>query len=144
MVWETIQNIAIIGTAIATIIGIIIALKQFKTNFEDSLSKEYRTIIKEIPIEALLGKELNENKFQDALPAFYSYIDLSNEEVFLRQNGRVSNKTWKDWKEGIQSNLKRPAFKKAWEHIKANDPKIFSELRKLENPKYDDDPKKWK
>ncbi len=147
MVYEIIQSIA----AVAIAVGIIIAMKQLiysKKNaiasFEDGLDHEYRQIINRIPIKAILGEELSKREFNGTLDDFFSYIDLSNEEVFLRQRGRISRKTWIYWRDGIKDNLKKPAFKRAWEHIKSSDLKIFSELKKLEKSGFNDDPKKWK
>ncbi len=45
--------------------------------------------------------------------------------------------------DGIQININKPSFKKAWDYIKSSDPEIFSELRKLEKLGFNDDPKKW-
>jgi len=69
--------------------------KQNITAFEDEMSRQYREIPKTIPVEALLGEELSKEELEDAENGIYHYLDLSNEEVFLRQNGRVSSETWK-------------------------------------------------
>lgn len=52
---------------------IILSKKQARVQFEDSLTKEFREIIKTIPIEALLNEDCNQT---DKLHAFYNYIDL--------------------------------------------------------------------
>ena len=72
------------------------------------------------------------------------YIDLTNEQIFLRQYNRVSAKTWENWRDGIKSNLARPAFKRAWNEIKLRVPKSFEELRRLEKVDFKDDPLKWR
>ena len=38
------------------------------------------------------------------------YFDLSNEEAFLRVQGRVRSEKWANWVEGIQQNMARPGF----------------------------------
>lgn len=78
------------------------------------------------------------------MPTFYHYIDLSNEQIFLRQHGRVSAETWENWRGGIKSNLSRPAFKQAWKEIGGRAHDIFDELRRLEKSGYQDDPFRWK
>ena len=61
----------------------------------------------------------------------YHYFDLCNEQAFLHNNGRISSKTWLFWREGIASNLARPAFARAWCEIAARANGDFSELREL-------------
>jgi len=148
MNYELIQAVA----GIFVIIGVLAAIRQLKlskdiavTSFEDEVSREYRNIIKKkIPTKAILGNELSDEEFNEALDDIFSYIDLSNEEVFLCQQGRVRKKTWIYWCDGIQMNLEIPAFKKAWEIFKASDKDMFSELRRLEKSNFKDDPRKWK
>jgi hypothetical protein len=134
----------------ATAIGVVVAAvqlwltkKQAVTTFEDQVSNEYRQIAKAIPVKALLGENLIEDEFEHALNDLYNYIDFTNEQVFLRQHGRIGSKTWKNWQEGIEWNMRLPAFEKAWQLIKSKLPDSFTELRKLEQEKYASDPRKW-
>lgn len=148
MIHQVIQT----GAAFFAACGIVVAAIQLlfsyklsKTSFEDGISREYRNIIKKnLPTKAIIGEELNEDEFIEALDDIFSYIDLSNEEVFLRQQGRIRKKTWYYWRDGIQMNLRKSAFKKAWEKFKASDKEMFSELRRLERSNFKDDPKTWK
>lgn len=94
-------------------------------------------------MEALLGKELTLDEAKKARDGIYFYVDLSNEQVFLRQNGRVSDATWILWRDGIGSNLSRPAFEEAWKEFKKEAPNIFLELRRLEESDFKNDPKGW-
>lgn len=127
--------------SVATAVGVFmagwqirLAKRQAKTQFEDDLTRQYREIIKEIPTDALLGKEISEDEYQKARHAFYRYIDLSNEQIFLGQKGRVSKETMKMWCDGIRSHLDKEAFKKAWDDFKQQENhKDFRELRALEN-----------
>lgn len=152
--------ISLIGAfgSIATAVGVIIATvgvfgtreqirlsrEQARTQFEDDLVREYRELSRELPVEALLGEDLSNEKYRSALLTFYHYIDLSNEQIFLRQQGRVSAETWENWREGIKSNLSRPAFKRAWSEIGDRTHDIFDELRRLEKGGYEEDPFRWK
>jgi hypothetical protein len=121
-----------------------LAKRQARTQFEDGLAREYREIAQRIPVKALLGEEIDDRDYGNALDELYHYIDLSNEQVFLRQNDRISSKTWENWCDGIKSNLSRPAFKKAWTEIKSRATESFNELRRLEASGFKDDPCKWR
>jgi hypothetical protein len=107
------------------------------------MSCQYREILKTIPINALLGEELSPEEFKAAENGIYHYLDLSNEQVFLRQNKRVSSETWKIWCDGIKANLSRKAFEEVWKRIKEAIPDNFLELQKLEAD-FTADPRKWK
>ncbi|WP_223453798.1 hypothetical protein [Pseudomonas sp. GL-RE-19] len=110
--------------------------------FEDSLAREYRELAANIPTKALLGVELSENEFQKSFDEFYRYIDLTNEQISLRQRGRIKIETWENWLSGIKSNLELAPFKRAWDEIK-NSSKSFQELRRLEKENFDSDPMSW-
>lgn len=143
---EILGLIASFATAIAVLLifwQILLSKQQAITAFEDDLTKQYRDIIKNIPLEALLGENLDNATYTKTLNHFYHYIDLCCQQVFLRQNNRINKNTWENWRNGIKSNLSRPAFKKAWEEIKERSNGNFSELRELEKCDYNCDPKKW-
>lgn len=138
------------AASLATAIGVIVAAYQIRltrqlsrTQFEDDLTKQFREIIRRIPIEALLGEELSEEAYDRTRDDFFRYIDLSNEQVFLRRNDRVSARTWKLWCEGIKAFLSRPAFGRAWGEFKDKSPDTFKELRRLEREGYKIDPYEW-
>jgi hypothetical protein len=123
--------------SIATTIGVFFAgwqvsqsRKHHVTNFEDDLAREYRVLLKGIPVGLLLGDVPTEDEYRDCLDDMFRYIDLCNEQAFLHQKGRVRGETWIFWKDGIASNLKRPAFKRAWSEISRRAEGEFSELRK--------------
>jgi len=144
---ELVSTIASVATAVAVFFAwsqIRLTKRQAITQFEDGLGREYREIAQRIPVKALLGEEIEEELYENALDDFYHYIDLTNEEVFLRQNNRVTLKTWENWCDGIKSNLSRPAFKKAWAEIKSSATESFNELRRLEASGFKDDPYKWR
>ena len=74
--------------SIATAFGVFLAARQIMlakeqatTEFEDNLAREYREIALRLPVKALLGEELDEREYAEALEHFYHYIDLTNEEV---------------------------------------------------------------
>ena len=123
-------------SSIATAIGVGFAArhlrftqKQSVTTFEDSLTAQYRQIASTLPLEALLGELLTDEEHEAHLQYFYRYFDLCNEQAFLYMNGRISESTWVFWKDGILTNLRRPAFAKAWEEIARRAKDDFHELR---------------
>ena len=141
--WSAIGSI---GTAVAVLIAAWQVRKntqQARTDFEDDLSREYREVARSIPVKAHLGQELGEEEFEQTFSRLYQYIDLTNEQIFLRMNGRVSKATWLNWVDGMKSNLGRPAFTQAWARIKEGSSGSFAELRKLEASGFANDPRGW-
>jgi hypothetical protein len=141
MTLEQFCQLAQIGTFIATASIAVIAwweLKQIRvqsrTTFEDSLTDEYRKIMKNIPTDIWLGSELKtikEEQQQGCRDAIFRYIDLSNEQAFLQDQGRVRPETWRIWREGIIYNMALPAFVEVWKEVAMKSPESFEFLRKL-------------
>jgi hypothetical protein len=136
--------------AVATAIGVFFAYKQLRltrrqqqTDFEDGLTRQFRAVIAELPIGALLGEALPDEPDRGYLMAFYRYIDLTNEQIFLRRQNRVSKETWKTWCDGIRAFLSRPAIERAWLQIEAAVPDSFHELRRLIAEGFETDPRGW-
>lgn len=147
MTQDLFTEIGAIASAV-TAVGVLLAILQLRltkqqaiTSFEDTISREYRELATRIPTKALLGKQLSDAEHEKALDEFYHYIDLSNEQTFLRQTDRISLKTWVFWRDGIKSNLCRPAFKRAWDEISEQAGGDFYELRRLIKSDYKEDPK---
>ena len=111
--------------------------RDFGTTFEDSLSAQYRRLMENIPTEIWLSAELTalDNPRKEACrDAIYRYLDLSNEQAFLYCKKRVTDDTWTEWREGIEGNLRLPAFRAVWADVARNCPNSFKELRKLSPP----------
>ena len=129
---EILSAISNVATAVAVVVAawqLKLSQKQSVTTFEDSLAKEYRDIASTIPVKALLGERLNDEEHKKAFDEFYRYFDLCNQQIFLSQSGRISEKTWKFWKDGITSNLRRPAFSRAWSEVTERCNGDFAELQ---------------
>jgi hypothetical protein len=121
-----------VATAIAVGVAawqLRISKRQALTQFEDHLAGQYRKIIQGLPVEAMLGEDLQGESYYKVLRTFYHYFDLSNEQAFLHRLGRISDATWDDWKDGILQNVQRPAFRRAWNEISARAPESFDDLR---------------
>ncbi len=136
--FEILSALANIATAAAVGVAawqLVLAKRQAVTSFEDSFAKEYRDLASKLPTKALLGEPLDNEEYSTHFDEMYHYFDLCNEQAFLHKAGRISDETWKFWRDGIQTNLNRPAFERAWSEIaeKANDD--FSELKALFPPK---------
>ena len=138
-----------IVTSIATTVAVFLAWVQLRQGqrqatftFEDSFASEYRQLSRSIPIGAHLGLELSDDEIQRNLSVFYHYFDLTNEQIFLRSLGRISQKTWDNWRSGIRANFKRPAFEAAWRKVAEHDGSL-SELRRLISEQYQNDPATW-
>jgi hypothetical protein len=108
--------------------------KQSTTSFEDALTREYRELASTLPLPALLGEPISDALHAVKLDEFYRYFDLCNSQVFLHDQGRISDATWVFWEQGIRSNLKRSAFSRAWAEIAARANGDFAELRRLFPP----------
>ncbi len=125
---EIIRLSASVATSIAVGIAayqIWRAKQQSITSFEDDFTRQYREIIQRIPVKALLNEKLSDDDFQMALNEIYNYIDLTNEQIFLRRQNRIRSKTWENWRDGMKANLALPAFKRAWGMIKKKTPNNF-------------------
>ncbi len=134
-VLSAVANLATALGAIAAAWQLYLVHRQSITNFEDSFAKEYRELVGDLPTKALLGEPLTEEEYLEHFDEMYHYFDLCNEQTFLRNAGRVSEKTWGFWQDGIASNLRRPAFERAWCEIAARANGDFSELRAFFPPK---------
>jgi hypothetical protein len=136
--------------SLATAAAVLVAAWQVRrstlqatTDFEDDLNREYREVMRGLSVAAYLGEAVDDRQFANDYPALVQYIDLSNEQVFLRQAGRVGQITWQSWCEGIEANLDKPAFKRAWQQVKVSANQSFSELRQLESTSFRSDPRSW-
>ncbi|MEQ1922256.1 MAG: hypothetical protein ABL952_07080 [Pyrinomonadaceae bacterium] len=136
-------------SSLATTVGVFFAWYQIRRTgdlhriqFEDSLSREYRELIQKIPVKALLGKELSDQEFTDARPFLFHYLNLTNDQIFLRSKNRVSAETWNDWSTGIKVNMALPAVARMWSEVEI-DSKNFLELRQLIKNGYEGDPQLW-
>jgi len=140
--------------SLVTAVGVIVATTQLwlsrssaQSSFEDSLAKEYRELIRLVPVDVLLGREFDRelagSNYNAVRELIFNYLDLTNEQVFLRKKRRVRKSTWHEWADGIRTNLRLPLFKSVWDEIKKESPEMFSELRELERSGFERDPWCW-
>jgi hypothetical protein len=135
VVSEVLVDIGSLGTAAGVIVTasqLWINRRQARTQFEDGLTARYRDLVRELPIGAFLDGEMETDELRAALGVFYRYFDLCNEQAFLHEEGRVSHASWEQWRDGIESNMRRPAFRTAW--LREIQPRIgdnFDEFRRV-------------
>jgi hypothetical protein len=125
-------------TSVLSLVGLLLVWWQLKETkkiakqqFEDNLAKEYRELINRIPTKVMLGKKLTNNDFYKYFDEFYRYFDLCNEQIMLKQSGRIDASVWANWFEGIQANMQLPEFKKAWKIIEDSNINQFKGLKEL-------------
>ena len=134
LTFSEIANLATTAAVFFAASQILLSKKQSIASFEDSLAREYRELASRLPTKALLGEPLTDQEHADSFDEMYHYFDLCNEQAFLANNRRISKKTWAFWKDGITSNIRRPAFQRAWAEIAARSNGDFSELRAIVPP----------
>jgi len=138
-------------TSVATAIWVAIAAWQLWESrklsaaaFEDSFDEKYRQLAYDIPVDALLSKKVNKQDMTQAREWVYNYLDLSNEQIYLRVQNRVSRDRWREWSKWIEQHLKRPFFKKILKEVEKDSLDTFSYLEKLIEEDFKNDPAKPK
>jgi len=146
--WNTVSLIASAVGSIATAIGVLfgawqirLSKKQAQAEFEDHLDQQYRTLSMELPVDVLIGKEPKVGEEERVRELVYNYLDLSNEQVYLRAKGRITRLTWEIWCSGMQAHLERPAFNRVF--VEISGACGFSYLRRLVSSDYKSDPVNW-
>ena len=148
-----------LGSLLLAAFALYQSYKLNQTKFEDSLNKEYRDLVSCIPVEILMGMPFRdipderkcEVKECEVRERIYNYLDLCNEQVYLRKVGRVSKKCWENWRAGIEDNLSpsrprrppRPEFVKVWKEVRKKDRGTFSYLERLEKDGFASDAYYW-
>jgi len=112
--------------------------------FEDSINKEYRDIIQRIPYKALIGEEISSSQVSAVRNEVYNYMDLCNEQIYLRMPNRVSKTTWINWQEGMKTNFELKVFNDTLDEVFEKLPSNFSELQSVKALNFSTDPKKYK
>ena len=137
-----VANVVIAAGVILTALQLRMTKRQAITQFEDAINREYRHLVMPLPTKALFGQPLTDDEHEKHKETIVHYIDLCNEQVFLRRTWRVSGRTCVYWREGIEYNMTQPAFARVWAEVKQL-PDIYRELRQLEQKQWRSDPVKW-
>ncbi len=151
--WTSINSIATTLASVATAIGVVfgavqirLSKKQSLAQFEDQMDQQYRSISMELPVDILIGKVVSKQddhvEYLRIRELIYNYLDLCNEQVYLRSLGRISRRTWYSWGSGIKAHLARPMFANIFEEVKGASG--FTYLEKICLSDFSEDPKYWK
>lgn len=94
--WNAMSSIATAIGSLVTAIGVAfvgvqirITKKHAQAKFEDSMDQQYRILSMGIPVDVLMGQE------KEVRELIYNYLDLSNEQIYLRAKECISSLTWK-------------------------------------------------
>ncbi|MEI8096414.1 MAG: hypothetical protein WCG80_19550 [Spirochaetales bacterium] len=144
-----IQLVANAATAISIVLAVVQLYRDAttrKSEFIESVERDYRDLIKEIPYQVFLGKLLTVDEQAKTMDDFYRYFDLTNNQVMLRQHKKISRDTWENWSAGAKNNLSLPAFRAAYKEIVEPWPTQFTEMQQLVREDFVRDPaeKGWK
>jgi hypothetical protein len=146
--WNIVGSAATAFGSIVTAIGVAfgawqmrLAKKQSQSEFEDTLVQQYRAISMELPVDILIGKEAKEDQRERVRELIYNYLDLANEQSYLRAKGRICKLTWASWSVGIETHLSRPAFSAVYDEVICDS--SFTYLKRLVDSQFNSDPKTW-
>lgn len=136
--WATAGDLAAWGTVGVTFVAATVAAYQLwltrriaQMQFEDALNKEFRdlNLFAYLIWENIDAAELNK--------LIYRYFDLTNEQINLHLNQRISRETWENWAAGIKYVMGQEKVKSTWEGLKARNLGIFEELIAFERLLFD-------
>ncbi len=118
---------------LVTIIGLIFSIannrkqvkafnEQLKLNFFSTFTTRYQEIILNLP-EEINDPNFDFNKLPDekksiTLRYMRAYFNLCSEEFDLWNAGKIEERIWENWKEGIEFSFSKVAFRNAWALIK--------------------------
>ncbi|MBU2883339.1 hypothetical protein KO525_14355 [Psychrosphaera sp. B3R10] len=146
--WGVVSSAATAVGSLVTALGvgfgawqIKVGKEQAQATFEDSLDQQYRSLSMELPVSVLIGEPVEESDRNQVRELIYNYLDLSNEQVYLRAKGRISKHTWTSWSQGIKLHLAKPSFAEVYSEIK--DKCDFTYLNRLVASDFQSDPKSW-
>jgi len=146
--WNVVSSAATAIGSLATALGVCFGAWQIKVGkdqaqatFEDSLDQQYRSLSMELPVSVLIGEPVVESDRMRVRELIFNYLDLANEQVYLRAKGRISKHTWASWCSGIELHLAKPAFNEVYAEIK--DKCDFTYLGRLVDSSFSSDPKVW-
>ena len=98
--------------------------KQMRLQFFAEFTKRYQEIIVHFPV-SISDPDFDYAKLEPsvrdyALRYMRAYFDLCSEEYHLYLSGNLDEKTWKEWRSGIENAFSKKAYQDAWEIINLN------------------------
>ncbi len=126
------------SAGVATVIGVGAIAWQVNQSeqhqgaaFELRFSDRYDLCVARIPLGVLLNEVEYDSHDEKTRRAFYDYFELCEQECFYRGKGAISDSTWKDWEDGILTNLNKASFRAAWLDIGSVAETQFEEFRRM-------------
>lgn len=129
--------------ALATAVGVALAVFQLqrqrnlnRTAFEADLVRRYWDILDRLSLAARRGSPegINDN---DRCAA-HSYFHLADEQAYLAtKQSKVSRRTWRTWRAGIEATMKREPFRTEWSLVQEDEKLVheYGDLRAILEPK---------
>lgn len=112
-------DIALIVTAIG-VIGVVLGLRQNYRErlrqFEARYVERYWKILDDLSLDALRGV-CPDHIAEEDNKAIRSYILLCEDELEMRENGYIADRTYELWADGIRNQLGQPMFEEIWNQI---------------------------
>ncbi|GAB6392386.1 MAG: hypothetical protein MdMp014T_1759 [Treponematales bacterium] len=114
-------------TALATLIGVIIALWTYLWHTKVEVFQKYTEQYREVMSDKTLAKwRLNMDKPYTVRPeehenlrlALLNYLNLCSEEYSMFKKGWLGRGIWKMWKDDLERTLCTPLLRKEWETLK--------------------------
>ncbi len=117
-----------IGTVLALLallFGVFKLFFQMKKQFEFQVFIEYTKRYQEIMIqfpedvfsESFSFEKINTVEKNKIIKIMRLYFDLCSEELFLYKDGKISEKVWNEWKDGMKYSLSKKIFRDSWKNI---------------------------
>ncbi|GEM_PF-6498852 len=121
---DMILAIAEIGTLFVTIIGLIVAGRQFyqqhRLSFYEHYTERNMMIMDEMPSFVLYKKDkvtLSKEDEEKWRVSIFLYFDLCSEEYYLHQTKYIEDKVWNDWKDGMADFFNRDGVNEILQEI---------------------------
>lgn len=111
-----------------TAAGIKSAERQEQAAFELRFSDRYDRCIAQIPLRVLLDQDDYDPGDEDSRRGFYDYFELCEQECYYKP--RISDSTWRDWCDGINSNSGKKSFQAAWMELSSVAETQFEEFKR--------------
>src|SRR5262249_52560811 len=99
------------------VLGLRQSYRERLRQFESRYVERYWQILDQLSLVALSGScpdvvTDGDNK------AIRSYLILCEDEIEMRMNGYIADRTYELWAEGIFNQLRQPMFAKIWDQVK--------------------------
>ena len=140
---DTIQYVTLIITGAGVLIALFaliwqsyLSRQQMKLNFFAEYTKRYQEIYLNLPYNInepdFDFTKLNPEVKEKTIRYMRAYFDLCSEEYFLHLDGKIDEKVWEEWEEGIEYTFSKRAFQDSW-HIVNLDGKFYKKFVKWIN-----------